>query len=115
MFDTLVVLRGVCLTAVNCLGTSDYIVEITPDATQHYPLSPEKVIGRRHESRLPENGFRSAVLSGTQHKYKIYDISGTLIWSGNDISSCQEMPAGTPVVIQYTEDGEIRTVKHIKH
>lgn len=105
----------IILTAVNCLGTSDYIVEITPDATQHYPLSPEKVIGRRHESRLPENGFRSAVLSGTQHKYKIYDISGTLIWSGNDISSCQEMPAGTPVVIQYTEDGEIRTVKHIKH
>lgn len=105
----------IILTAVNCLGTSDYIVEITPGATQHYPLSPEKVIGRRHESGLPENGFRSADLSGTQHKYKIFDISGTLIWSGNDISSCQGMPAGTPVVIQYTEDGEIRTVKHIKH
>lgn len=78
-------------------------------------LSPGKVIGKRDESGLSESRFRSADLSGTQHKYKIYDISGTLIWSGNDISSCQEMPAGTPVVIQYTEDGEIRTVKHIKH
>lgn len=95
-------------TVKNSVGKAEYIVEITPQATEWYPLET---------TNGADVSFSKSIWSetdGLKTNYKIYDMFGRLLWTGNDLSSITGVLPNTPVIIQYEKNGETRSIKYIK-